>query len=167
MRLLLIIVASWFAVSTCRAELPTLEAVDAMHADAATRIAGRHYDSLLVDADKYLKSHERLPDGRWKMAILLGGMRRGFAQNAHVAADWEAQERDLEALAVRHPASPNAWLFLAIQADSHAWAERGSGFSNTVCPRTPRQHSNATWARHRHFWTRTRCPPTPRGTRCA
>lgn len=132
MRLLSIILAACFVASTCRAELPTIEAVDAMHADASARIATRRFDSLLADADKYLKTQERFADGRWKLAILLGGMRRGFAQDARSPADWQAHESALKMLAAGHPDSPNAWLFLAILAHSHAWAERGSGYADTV-----------------------------------
>ena len=132
MRLLLILIASWFAATACHAELPTIEAIDALHADATARIAAGRFDSLLAEADKDLQSRARFADGRWKLAILLGGMRRGFAHNAASPADWNAWDASLRQLAARHPDSPNAWLFVAIAAHSHAWAERGSGFSDTV-----------------------------------
>jgi hypothetical protein len=131
-RLVLVLIACWFTMSTCRAELPTLEAIDALHADATARIAAGRFDSLLAEADKYLKTQERFGDGRWKLAILLGGMRRGFAQVASSPADWQSTEAALRALAARHPESPNAWLFLAIQAHSHAWAQRGQGYADSV-----------------------------------
>lgn len=132
MRRLLILLAAWFTASACHAELPTIEAIDAMHADAGARIAAGRFDSLLAEADTDLQTQARLADGRWKLAILLGGMRRGFAQNAHSPADWQAHETALKSLAARHPDSPNAWLFLAILAHSHAWAERGQGYADTV-----------------------------------
>lgn len=132
MRTLIVLVLLWFAAASCRAELPSYLAVEAMHDDAATRIAAGQFDGLLADADKYLASRERFADGRWKLAILLGGVRRGFSQNARSPQDWAQYETALKALAARHPASADAWLFLAVLEDSHAWAERGGGYSSTV-----------------------------------
>jgi len=131
-RLLLILIASWFAATACHAELPTVEAIDALHADASARIAAHRFDSLLAEADQDLQTQARFGDGRWKLAILLGGLRRGFAHNAQSPAEWQAYETELETLAARHPGSPNAWLFVAILAHSHAWAERGQGYADTV-----------------------------------
>jgi hypothetical protein len=123
--LCLVATASW-------AELPLYVAVEAMHRDVADRAASDQLGSVLADADKYLKTQERFADGRWKLAILLGGLRRGFESRARTGDDWARHEAAIRTLAHDHPDSQNAWLMLAILHQGHAWAVRGAGFSNTV-----------------------------------
>ena len=132
MRALLIALLICLAAPPCRADLAVHDAVGALHKEAQDRIAAGEFDALLADADSDLQTQARLPDGRWKLAFLLGGMRRGFSAVADTPQQWDRYAIALKALAARHPASPNAWLFLAVLEDSHAWAERGNGYSDTV-----------------------------------
>jgi hypothetical protein len=110
MRPLLFAVLACLAAMPCRAELPVVVEINAMQADAKTRIAAGEFDGLLADADKYLKDKERLADGRWKLAILYGALNRGFTADAHMPRDWAQFESALQALAENRPASANAWL---------------------------------------------------------
>ena len=132
MRVFLIAALAWLIATPCHADLPVYEAVEAMHKDVAQRVAAGQFDSLLADADRYLQTQARLPDGRWKLAILLGGLRRELRSGLDTPSQWDACEAALKALAQRHPASSNAWLFLAELEQAHAWAERGNGYADTV-----------------------------------
>jgi hypothetical protein len=105
----------------------TQAAVAQLRADAADAIAAGQFGRLLDEADQALKSRERIVDGRWKLALLLGGMRRGFERAVHSPEDWATLEKSLRAQAAAHPESPNAWLLVAVLEDSHAWALRGPG----------------------------------------
>ena len=110
----------------------TQEAVERLHDDAAARIAAGRFDSLLADVDQALTSKERIADGRWKLALLIGGMRMGFERAATSPEDWTAFDKTLRAQATAHPDSPNAWLLVAVLADSHAWAVRGKGMADGI-----------------------------------
>jgi hypothetical protein len=132
MRLVLPTLLLWLSMTACHAANATQEAERRLHEDAASRIASGRLESLLADADRYLKTQDRIPDGRWKLALLLGGMRRGFERAVHVPEDWTSFERQLRALAAAHPDSPNAWLFVAVLVDSHAWAARGHGTADAI-----------------------------------
>ena len=120
------------AASASHAELPNFAAVDNLHEQARLSIAQGRYEALLADVDKALASKARIPDGRWQLALLLGGVRRGLRSEAHSEADWARYDTTLQALARKHPTSSNAWLLLAVMEDSHAWALRGGGYSDTV-----------------------------------
>lgn len=132
MRTLLTAILIGLAATCCHAELPVFAAVDELHEQARARIANGQYEALLADADRFLASRERIPDGRWKLAMLLGGVRRGLKTEAHSAADWARFDTAFEALARKHPASPDGWLLVAVLEDSHAWALRGGGYADTV-----------------------------------
>jgi hypothetical protein len=132
MRQMLLAFILWLAAAGCHAANATRAAVTQLHEEAAQRIATGQFEHLLAEADRYQKSHERIADGRWKLALLLGGMRRGFEAAARSPEDWAAFDRSLRALAAAHPDSPNAWLFVAVLEDSHAWAARGHGPAASV-----------------------------------
>ena len=120
------------AAASSHAELPDFAAVDDLHEQARLSLARGRYEALLADVDKALASKARIPDGRWQLALLLGGVRRGLRAEAHSEADWARFDTALRALARKHPRSPNAWLLVAVMEDSHAWALRGGGYSDTV-----------------------------------
>ena len=117
---------------SCRADLPPYAPVVAMHSDVSERVREGQFEGLLLDADRFQKSQERFPDGRWKLAVLYRGLREGFSNNASQDSDWTLYQSKLVALANRYPKSSNAWLMLATLYDSHAWAVRGAGYANTV-----------------------------------
>ena len=132
MRALVFLLALLFVSLTCRADLPPYAPVVEMHTDVSQRIKAGQLEGLLLDADRFQKSQERFPDGRWKLAVFYRGLRDGFSDHAIREADWTRYQLTLTALANRHPASSNGWLMLAALHDSHAWAVRGGGYSNTV-----------------------------------
>jgi hypothetical protein len=116
----------------CHAVTGTYEPVVSMHVDVARRVGAGQLDGLLQDADRLQDSQERFPDGRWKLPVFYRGLSNGFAEHASTESDWTRYQADVTALIARHPASSNAWLMLAVLHDSHAWAVRGGGYSNTV-----------------------------------
>ena len=132
MRLLFLALTLWLSTNACHAANATQEAEQGLHEEAAARIAAGQFERLLADADRYLATQERLPDGRWKLALLLGGMRRGFERAVHVPEDWARLDATLRALAAAHPDSQDAWLFVAVLVDSHAWATRGHGTAGDI-----------------------------------
>lgn len=132
MRHVLLAAILWFSAIACHAGNATQEAERRLHEDAAARIAAGQFERLLADADGYLETQARLPDGRWKLALLLGGMRRGFERAVHAPEDWTRMDETLRALAAAHPRSPNAWLFVGVLVDSHAWAARGHGNGDAI-----------------------------------
>ena len=132
MRHVLLAFFLWLAAASCHAVNATQAAEESLHEDAAARIAAGQFESLLSDADKSLKSRERIADGRWKLALLIGGMRRGFERAVRSPEDWAAFDKTLRSLAAMHPDSPDAWLFVAVLADSHAWAARGHGTADGI-----------------------------------
>ncbi len=132
MRSVILAVLTCFATIPCRAELPVVVEIDAIRADAKTRIAAGDLSGLLADADKYLQKKERLADGRWKLAILYGALNFGFSADGHASRDWVQIESGLRALTEKQPSSANAWVFLAAWHEYHAWAMRGSGYVDTV-----------------------------------
>lgn len=121
------------AAAGCHANA-TQAAVERMREDVAQRIAAGQLDRLVAEADQELSSRGRIADGRWKLALLIGSMRRGFERAIHSPEDWTAFDSALRAQAAARPDSPNAWLFVAVLADSHAWATRGHGTANDVTP---------------------------------
>ncbi len=132
MRTVLAALALSVAAAASHAELPNFAAVDALHEQARAQIAKGQYEALLADIDQALASKARIPDGRWQLALLLGGVRRGLKAEARSEADWTRLDAALRTLARTHPASPNAWLLVAVMEDSHAWALRGGGYVDTV-----------------------------------
>jgi len=98
MRSVILAVLICFAAIPCRAELPVVVEIDAIRADAKTRIAAGDLESLLADADRYLQKKERLADGRWKLAILYGALNFGFSADGHTPRDWAQIESALQAL---------------------------------------------------------------------
>lgn len=130
-RFLLVLALSCFSLA-CRAGSWSYGPSDTLYGDASRRVVAEDYEGLLKDAERFQTRQERLPDGRWKLSVLFGGLRSGFAQAAQDERDWARQESALIALATRHPTSSNAWLMLATMYDSQAWAVRGPGFSDTV-----------------------------------
>ncbi|HEY9028240.1 MAG TPA: hypothetical protein VIP05_28365 [Burkholderiaceae bacterium] len=132
MRLALLSLVLWLSMSASHGANATQEAQRQLREDAASRIAAGQFESLLAQADQALKTKERIADGRWKLALLLGGMRRGFERAVHAPEDWTTLGTRLRTLAAAHPDSPDAWLFVAVLEDSHAWATRGPGNAGSV-----------------------------------
>ena len=129
---ILLLAMLWFSTASCGAELPPYPPVEAMHADVARRIAAGEFSGLLEDADRFQKSQERFGDGRWKLAVFYRCLREGFSDHASSESDWHRYQTALAALTTSHARSSNAWLMLAALHDSHAWAERGGGYADTV-----------------------------------
>ena len=132
MRALASILALMIVSLPCHADLPSYAPVVAMHADVSERVTEEQFDGLLQDADRFQRSQERFPDGRWKLAVFYRGLRDGFLKGGIQESDWTRYQSKLLALTNRYPKSSNAWLMLAAMYDGHAWAVRGGGYANTV-----------------------------------
>lgn len=134
MRALLCLLALSCFSLTCNADAPRYANVDNLYANVARRVAAGEFESLLQEAVRYQKSQERLPDGRWKLAVFYDVLGWGYARAAHGEDAWSRMQSALATQADAHPTSSNAWLMLAALSESHAWAVRGSGYIDTVSP---------------------------------
>lgn len=128
----LLLLLFWLVALPSHAEIHLRVALEALHEDVARRIAAGQYESVLRDADRYLATKERLSDGRWKLAILYGGLDIGYKRAAHTPEEWERRAAELQALAKRHPHSANGWLMVAQLEASRGWAARGEGYASTA-----------------------------------
>jgi len=132
MRALASLIALLCLTLASRADARPYAPVDALHADVTRRIAAGQFEDLLQDTEQAQKSQQRLPDGRWRLAILYGGLRDGFRDAARGADDWDRFQAQLVTLTTHHPDSSNAWLMLASLHEAHAWGVRGTGYANSV-----------------------------------
>ena len=132
MRAFFCLLALACASLACRAAPPAYAPFETLRADVARRVAANDFEGLLQEAERFQKSQERLPDGRWKLSTFYRGLREGLTSAAHGEAGWAREKAALAALAAAHPNSSNAWLMLATASAGQGWAVRGNGLAPTV-----------------------------------